>query len=348
MGLTMRAVLLTGHGGPEKLEYRENVPVPEPQHGEVLVRVGAAGVNSTDILTREGGYGQGSDPESASGWRSEPMQFPRIQGIDIVGRITSVGPGVDLERIGQRVLVDPAIYTSEDPGLSGMEVIGSERNGGFAEYVAVPSVNAHAIHSRLSDPELATFPCAYGTGERMLNIASLAEGETILVTGASGGVGSGLLQLARARGAKVIALTGSGKEDRATALGVERVVTREPRSGSLIDALGRQSVDVVADVVGGALLPDLLAVLKPEGRYVVAGSIAGPMVQMDLRLVYLNLLQMFGSSMWRPAEFKTLLGYIETGKVRPLLAQTYGLADINKAQEDFKQKDFFGKLVLVP
>ena len=224
----MRAVLLTGHGDPEKLEYREDVPTPEPAEGEVLIAVSAAGINNTDIWTREGAYGTEDDPAAASGWRrGNPMRFPRIQGADIVGRIAGIGGGVDASRVGERVIVDNALYDGGEVGLVASGILGSERDGGFAEYVAVPAENAHTIESPLSDAELATFPTAYVTSLRMLNRARVSAGETILVTGASGGVGSGLVQLACLRDAQVIALVGAGKEDQARALGAESDVTRD-------------------------------------------------------------------------------------------------------------------------
>ena len=191
----MKAVRLTGHGGPEKLEYREDVPTPEPDEGEVLVKVGAAGVNNTDVWTREGAYGSEDDPEEAGGWRrGETMEFPRIQGLDIVGRIVAVGEGVPDSRVGERVLVDFAIYSGEE-GVAEAEIIGSERDGGFAEYVVVPAENAHEVNTTLTDEELATFPTAYLTAEHMLNRARVAGEEWTFVTGASGGVGSALVQL---------------------------------------------------------------------------------------------------------------------------------------------------------
>jgi NADPH:quinone reductase-like Zn-dependent oxidoreductase len=347
----MKAVLLTGHGGPEKLEYREDVPVPEPAADEVLVRVGGAGVNNTDIWTREGAYGSEDDPDSTGGWRREPMEFPRIQGLDIVGWIERVGKDVPEARVGDRVMVDFVLYSGEgEQGLVDADIIGSERDGGFAEYVAVPSENAHRINSPLGDEELATFPTAYVTALRMLNRARIKEGETVLVTGASGGVGSALLQLARVRGARVIALVGPGKEDRARSLGAEATVTRGivDLPGAVSEAAGGRPVDAVADVVGGGIFPDLLNVLRPLGRYVTAGAIAGPVVRLDLRTLYLKHLELIGSTVGTREEFAELVSLLEEGKLKPLLAGVYPLSEIRRAQEDFKKKDFFGKLVLVP
>lgn len=348
----MKAVLLTGHGGPEKLEYRQDVPIPEPAEGEVLVEVGATGVNNTDLWTRRGAYGSEDDPQATGGWRRDrPMRFPRIQGMDIAGRIAQTGGGVSQERIGERVLVDPMIYVGESrEGLAEAEIVGSERDGGFAEYVAVPAPNVHAVETSLSDEELATFPTAYLTAEGMLNRARLESGETLLVTGASGGVGSALLQLARVRGARTVALVGPGKEERARELGAEAVITRSGGrlSEKVFEATAGSEVDVAADVVGGDAFAELLKVLKPFGRYVTAGAIAGPLVSLDLRTLYLKYLELIGSTMGTREEFADLVGYVERGEIEPLLAGVYPLSQINEAQQYFEAKSFFGKLVLVP
>ncbi len=347
----MKAVLLTGHGGLEKLEYREDVPIPRPAEDEVLIEVGAAGVNNTDIWTREGAYGEVDDPEAMGGWRrGEKMLFPRIQGADIAGRIVGVGDGVPTYRVGERVLVDPTLYSGEGDGLVNAGLIGSERDGGFAQYVTVPAENAHAVETTLTDEELATFPTAYVTAERMLKRARISTGETVFVTGASGGVGSALVQLACLRGARVIALVGVGKEERVRRIGASAVITRG--APSLTDAAsevaGERSIDVVTDVVGGEIFPDLLNVLRPEGRYVAAGAIAGPVVRLDLRTVYLKHLELIGSTLGTREDFADLVRYVAEGRLIPLLSGCYPLSEIRRAQEDFKGKDFFGKLVLVP
>ncbi|MDQ3671652.1 MAG: alcohol dehydrogenase family protein [Actinomycetota bacterium] len=338
-----------GHGGPEQLEYREDVPDPEPAEGEVVIRVGAAALNNTDIWTREGAYGAERDRGEPRGWQGEPLRFPRIQGADIAGRIETVGARVSGDRIGERVLVDNALYGGDGEGLFDAGIIGSERDGGFAELVAVPAENAHRIESELTDAELASFPTAYVTAERMLNRARLAAGETVLVTGASGGVGTGLVQLAKARGATVIALVGRGKEDLVSEIGADAVVTRrEDVAQSLREAVARAPLDVVADVVGGEHVRTLLELLRPGGRYVVAGAIAGPLVTVDLRTVYLKQLDVLGSTMGNRDEFAALVRHIESGRLRPLVSATYPLAALGRAQADFVSKSFVGKLVVIP
>jgi NADPH:quinone reductase-like Zn-dependent oxidoreductase len=315
----------------------------------VLIRVGAAGLNNTDIWTREGAYGAQRDPERAQGWRGEPLAFPRIQGADIAGRIVAVGPDVPETRIGERVLVDNALYAEDGDDLLEAGIIGSERDGGFAELVSVPGENAHRIDSALSDAELASFPTAYVTAERMLNRARLAAGETVLVTGASGGVGTGLVQLAKIRRATVIGIAGHGKEDLVARIGADAVVTREENVAAAVDeALAGEPLDVVADVVGGDQTRELLNLLRPGGRYVVAGAIAGPLVTVDLRTIYLKQLDVLGSTMGNRDEFAALVRHIESGRLRPLVWATYRLAELARAQADFARKDFVGKLVVIP
>ena len=346
----MKAVLLTGFGGYDKLEYREDVAIPKPQKDEVLVKVSACGVNNTDIWTREGAYGDLLDKQAVSDWRGGGIDFPRIQGADIVGHIVGVGHRVSSSRIGERVMVNPTLYgrTTDDPLYTGF--IGSEMDGGFAEYACVPTENAHKIDSPLSDEELATFMCAYLTAEHMLNRARLKTAETILVTGASGGVGSALIQLAKMRGANVVAITGRGKEQILQELGVDAIVTRgQPDLHSAIrEQLGKTAIDVAADVVAGPLVSGLLEILVPSGRYVTAGAIASPDVTIDWRKLYLKQLDVLGSTLGTQKEAEDLIGYITLGRIKPLLARTYPLAQIVQAQKDFKKKQFFGKLVIVP
>ena len=349
---TMAAVLLTGHGGPEKLVHRTDVPVPRPAAGEVLVEVTACGMNNTDVWVREGAYGTEEDAAAVSSWRRQgnTLSFPRIQGTDTVGRVAAVGAGVDLARIGSRVMVDFSIYNRSDDSLADIDYMGHGRDGGYAEYQAVPAENAHEVDTSLTDVELATFCCAYLTGEQMLERAGLKAGERVLVTGASGGVGSGIVQLARARGAIPYAVVGPGKEQALLDIGAEAVITRG--QGDLIaeveEATKGAPIDVVADLVGGAMFNDLLRILKPEGRYTTAGAIAGPVVQLDLRTMYLKQLQLHGSSQGTRADFKRIVGYIETGAIKPLVGGVYALSDFHTAQADFVAKGFVGKLVVVP
>ena len=362
----MKAVLLTGHGGFDKLDIRDDVPVPHPGPGEVLIAVGACGMNNTDINTRIGWYSRtvntGTTTEGGaegmadvSGkdatWGFGALEFPRIQGADIAGRIVAAGDGVPAGRVGERVLVDPWIRdkdTPENRNLAGY--LGSERDGGFAQYAAVPAENAFPINSEFSDAELATFPCAYSTAEHMLTRVDLNAGETILVPGASGGVGSALVQLAKRRGAWALALTSAGKADQAKALGADAVVDRrEPDvEGRIRSVLPKGELDVVADVVGGELFPMVMALLCRGGRYVASGAIAGPMVELDLRSLYLKDLEMHGATVMPVGIFANLVRYIENREIRPLLAGQFSLHDIKNAQERFLEKQYFGNFAILP
>lgn len=348
----MRAVLLTGHGGLEKLVYREDVPVPVPAAGEVLVEVTACGMNNTDVWVRQGAYGTEEDAAAVSTWRRQgnTLTFPRIQGTDTVGHIVAVGDRVPESRIGERVMVDFSIYNRDDDSLADIDYMGHGRDGGYAEYQALPAENAHVVDTDLTDVQLATFCCAYLTGEQMLERAGLKAGERVLVTGASGGVGSGIVQLARARGAIPYAVVGSGKEQALLDIGAEAVITRGITDliAAVDEATGGQPIDVVADLVGGSIFNDLLRILRPEGRYTTAGAIAGPVVQLDLRTMYLKQLQLHGSSQGTRADFRRIVRYIEQGKIKPLVGGVYKLSEFHRAQTDFMAKDFVGKLVVVP
>ena len=215
---TMKAVLLKGQGGFDQLEYRDDVPVPRLRMGEVLIRVAAAGVNNTDINTRTGWYAKSvtegtTATADTTGWSGAALAFPRIQGADVCGRIVAVADGVDPARIGQRVLIEPVLREPVGGKPYQACYFGSEWDGGFAEYTKVPAIHAHKIESGLADAELASFPCAYSAAENMLMRADLAAGETILITGASGGVGSAAVQLAKRRGATVLAITSASKAE---------------------------------------------------------------------------------------------------------------------------------------
>ena len=271
----MSGVLLKGHGGFEAQELSNDIPVPTPGQHEVLIRVHAAGVNNTDINTRIGWYSKSDGASEDASWSGDALKFPRIQGADICGVIVAVGEGVSDSRIGERVLVEPCLREKNGQTLDHFWYIGSECDGGFADYTVAPARHAYKINSSLSDIELASFPCSYSTAENLLTKPAVKSGDTVLVTGASGGVGSAAVQLAKARGANVIAVTSPSKSEELLKLGASKTVAR---SENLIDALGQNSVDVVIDLVAGNQWPDLLEVMKPGGRYAVAGAIGGPMV----------------------------------------------------------------------
>ena len=326
----MRAVVLTAHGGYDCLDSRDDVAVPQPGPGEIRLRVGAAAVNNTDINTRIGWY-------SGGGWTGS-FSFPRIQGIDGCGTIDEVGEGVDPARIGERVLVEPC-WREPGSSLGSARFFGSEVDGAFAEFTVVPAHHAHRVVSDLTDVELASFPCSYSTAENMLHRAAVRTGERVLVTGASGGVGSAAVQLASARGAEVTALAATGKHDALRSLGAAHTLPRDAE-------LATDSFDAVIDIVGGATWPMLLDALRPGGRYAVAGAIAGPEVTLDLRTLYLKDLRLLGCTVLDDGVFAALVARIERGEVHPVVAATFPLERIVEAQELFLTKAHVGKIVL--
>ncbi len=364
---SMHAVVLTGHGGPEMLEYRDDVAVPRPAGNEVLIRIGACGVNNTDINTRIGWYSKSvsgstddatdmsdddGEKDDDGGW-SGGLVFPRIQGADAAGTIVAVGTEVDASRIGDRVMV----RTMQDrPGHAApvADVFGSELDGGFAQYCTVRSDEAFTVTSSLTDIELASFPCAYSTAEGMIHKVAeyrrsigftLGDSDRAIITGASGGVGSAAIQLLKRRGVEVVAIASQAKWDSLEPFGPDTLVDRNT---DLVAELGSDSFDAVFDVVAGPAWPSLLDVLKLGGTYMTAGAIAGPMVELDVRSLYLKDLTLMGST-WQPrVVFENLVNYVEAGEIRPIVSQTYPLADIAEAQEDFLSKRYAGKLVLVP
>lgn len=343
VGEVMSGVVLTGHGGPEMLSWRDDLPRPSPAAGDVLIKVAAAGVNNTDINTRVGWYSKGGGDAADASWTGTPLVLPRVQGIDVCGHVIAVGSGVDPGRIGQRVLVEPCLIEAGGRTLDRPWFLGSECDGGFAEYCVVAARHAYAIDSGLSDVALASFPCSYSTAENMLTRTRLQAGETVLITGASGGVGSAAVQLAKARGAHVVAVTSAAKADTLRDLGADRIILR---GTDQLAALGPNTVDVVIDLVAGDGWPVLLDILRPKGRYAVAGAVGGPLVTLDVRTLYLKDLSFFGCTVLEPAVFANLVRLIEAGAIKPLVAEVYPLRAIAAAQAAFAAKGYTGKIVL--
>ena len=357
----MKAMVLKGHGGLDQLVWHEDWPVPTPQPGHVLIRVGACGLNNTDINTRTAWYskevtdavGEGgkagfdhADDRDGS-WSSNPISFPRIQGADVTGYIVAVGDGVDPQRIGQRILVDPWILSSDWQNVDKAIYFGSECDGGFAEFTTVPSQNAVAIKTDLSDAELATFSCAITTAENLVNRTGLKPGETVVIAGASGGVGAYACQLSLLRGAQVIALSSPSKSEALKKMGVHHVIDRNsPNLAAEIKSVAGGDIAVALDVVGGKMTSVLTEVLAQFGRYSTSGAIAGSMIDFDLRSLVYKDLQMTGATIVPPGTMARLVALIENGLIKPNLAASYPLAELHQAQQAFLEKRHFGNIVV--
>ncbi|MEH6445193.1 MAG: alcohol dehydrogenase family protein [Oceanospirillaceae bacterium] len=340
---TMKAVLLNGLGDSSVLEYRQDVPVPIPNNNEVLIQISAAAVNNTDINTRIGWYSKDESSSDDASWSGNALRFPRIQGADVCGVIVAVGHSVDQNRIGERVLIEPCISNVNGQSVNPPWYFGSECDGGFAQYTVVSSIHAYNVNSGLSDIELASFPCSYSTAENMLTRSKVTKGDRVLISGASGGVGSAAIQLAKARGATVIAITSTSKRELVLRLGADSVVAR---NDDLVEVLGKNSVDVVIDLVAGDQWPKFLEILRPKGRYAVSGAIGGALVELDVRTLYLKDLNFFGCTVLEPKVFGNLIHHIEQGNIKPLVAKTFPLEAIHQAQAEFLEKKHVGKIVL--
>ena len=346
----MCGVVLAGHGGPDALMWRDDLPVPQPAAGEVLIRVAAAAVNNTDINTRIGWYSKAVRGDTAAGaatgfaqagaadagWSGAPIRFPRVQGADCCGIIAAVGQGVDAARIGERVLVRTLQSTGAGTEPLATWTFGSDCDGAFAEFTKTFARDALPVRSTWSDVELASMPCAYSTAEGMLQRAGVGA-ERVLITGASGGVGSAAVQLAKRRGARVTAVTRPDKAGDLRALGADAILDRA-------DDPGGGAFDVVVDLVAGPRWPALIDALRRGGRYVTAGAIAGPIVELDVRTLYLRDLTLFGATYQPDTVLTDVIRYIERDEIRPVLAQTFPLNDLAAAQQAFADKTHIGKI----
>jgi NADPH:quinone reductase-like Zn-dependent oxidoreductase len=353
----MKAVVTTGNGGYDKLEFRD-VVVPVPGPDEVLLQVLAAGVNNTEINTRLGWYSETVTTETAAAAHAEEQRavqkadggwnaatpFPFIQGTDCCGRVVEVGSDGHRHLLGERVLVRACMRPS---GFASMDNawMGSDFDGAFAQFVKVPASEVFPVVSDWSDVELATIPCAYGTAENMLHRAQAGPHDHVLVAGASGGVGSAVVQLAARRGARVTAIAGRSKLESVRAIGADAVIDRD---ADLVATLGEESVDLVVDNVAGPNFGAMLKVLRRGGRYASSGAIGGPIVSLDMRTFYLKDITMVGCTAWDEPVFPNLVGYIERREIRPLVAKTFPLERIADAQREFLEKRHVGNFVLIP
>jgi len=331
----VKAVVTTGNGGFDKLHYRE-VPMPELGAGEALIKVLAAGVNNTEINTRLGWY-------TGGGWHI-PTPFPFIQGTDCCGIVAETFESADAALVGKRVLVRPCMRPDGFDSMLNLWM-GSDFDGAFAQYVKVPAREVFPIDSTWTNAELGSIPCSYGSAENMVHRSGVASGEHVLVAGASGGVGSAVVQLAKVRGATVTAIVGKSKMNEVLRIGADFVVDRDSDLESEID---EESIDVVIDNVGGPHFEGELKALKRGGRYASSGAIGGPMVNLDLRTMYLKDLTLIGCTAWDEPVFPQLMSYIDSNRIKPLVAKTFPLEDIAQAQKEFLEKKHVGKFVLIP
>ena len=360
---TMKAMVLTGHGDVDKLEYQD-VPVPAPGAGQVLVQVTATAKNNTDRKAREGLYPTKKGEMTSFQMGGKPtLVFPRIQGADIAGRVVAVGDGVDESRIGERGLLDFNIYANDrrDINLT-PDYYGHGADGGYAEYVALPADQFHHIpNAELADAEVASMGmCSYQTAMHMLTSANIKVGERVLVTGASGGVGTALIQLCRIMGAIPYALS---KQDKAAALlelGAEAVLDRSDMN-SFVDRVkaetGGKPINAVMDLVGGEMTDVFIDTMifdmnarSTYPRLSIAGASGGNISEILWTRIYLYQVQIFGVSHGTREEAEQLMAWIRGGQLKPVLHGAFRLSDLHRAEEYFVNRgsNYLGKIVIVP
>ncbi|MGG1686572.1 zinc-binding dehydrogenase [Pseudalkalibacillus sp. NRS-1564] len=344
----MKAVQVMGYGDVDQLEVVEQA-IPEPKADEVLVKVKACAINNTEIWMREGAYGTGKK----SGWRPEGVQFPRTPGSDITGTIVKAGNEHNEKMIGKDVVLFPFTSSGEE-GLEhiseDMSFVGSEYDGGYAEYVVWPAELCYGMP--LPDfTESAVFSVSGMTAWHMVEQIQAKPGETIMVTGANGGVGSLNVQIAsRVFGAKVIAIVGDlALEDQLKELGATHVLSYKSKqlAEEIIEANGGP-IDSVLDVVGDALFATSLQVLKKGGKFCTSGSAGGQKTELDFRTMYLKHITLYGSVLGTRDEFKRMLEAIAEGKIKPVIDRTFPLEKARDAQVYFKKAGKLGKIVLLP
>lgn len=362
---TMAGACLTGHGGIDKVVYREDLSVPVPAEGEVLVKVTATAKNNTDRKVREGLYPTANENDVSSFLvNGDPtLSFPRIQGADIVGRIVAVGSGVPATRVGERGLLDFNIYLDERDDINlAPDYYGHGRDGGYAEYVVVPSRQFYHIDNpEITDAELATLGmCSYQTAYHMMTVANIKEGEHVLITGASGGVGTALIQLCRIVGAIPHAVTSPGKGQALLDMGAESIIDRSQVTNwvdSVKEATGGKIIDAVMDMIGGETTNELIGVLaermnerKSYPRLSIAGASASNTTKILWTRIYIYQIQIFGVSHGTREEADQLMAWIRSGDLKPVLHGTFRLSDIHKAEDYFVNRgsDYIGKIAIVP
>lgn len=334
----MRAVVIHEHGGRDKL-ILEDVPKPPVGPGEIRVAVKAVGLNFLDIFVRRGMPGL-------------PIDLPRITGGDISGIVDELGEGVSdvsTVRVGQRVLLDPAVELPNGE----VGALGENTTGGLAEYITVHAANAIPLPDSISFEEAAALPIAYGTAWRMLiTRGQIRAGEHILILGASGGVGTGCVQIAKMKGCIVYAAASSSdKLTRLTALGADFPINyvEQPEFHryvrSLTDGAG---VDVVVNYTGGDTWVKSLKSIKHGGRLLTCGATAGYDPQTDIRYIWRKEMNIMGSDGWTRQDLLDLLEAVRVGQIKPVIDKVLPLEQTAEGHRLLEDREVFGKVIITP
>jgi alcohol dehydrogenase len=337
----MKAAYITEHGPAGSVLIDENFGEPQPASGDVVVRVEACALNYHDIFTRRGMPGL-------------KVPMPVIMGLDFAGEIVELGAGVTDWHVGERVLVEPT------DRVGGTGLLGEMRPGGLAERCAVPVHQLFRLPDRVSFDDAAALPTAYGTAYRMLHtIGQLRAGDRVLIFGASGGVGTSCVQLAKLTGAEVIACAGSAaKCARLEALGadhtidyaksdvVREVYTRFGKPGRR--GGGDGGVDIVVNFTGGDTWVPSLRILRRGGRLLTCGATAGFDPPEDLRYIWSYELRVLGSNGWKRDELQALIDLVAAGTLAPVIDRVLPLDEVNEAFRLLEDREVFGKVIVHP
>lgn len=333
----MQAIVQRAIGGPEVLQVEE-VEDPAPGPGEVVVRLRTAALNRRDLWIRIGQYAN--------------IKLPIIPGADGAGVIERAGEGVDHTRVGQEVVIDPAMNWGENPNAQGssFRILGLPDDGTYAQLVRVPIANAQPKPAALSWEEAAALPLAGLTAYRALvTRGRLQSGEWVLIPGIGGGVSSFVLLIARYLGARVLVTSGSDEKlARAKELGAEAGFNYNDPDWvkAARAAAGGEGPDLIVEGAGGEAFNQILDVARPGGRVVSYGATLGPAQNVQLRRIFWKQLDVLGSTMGRPGEFAMMLSLFGEGGLRPVIDRVFPLAEAGSAQDRMRDAAQFGKIVL--
>ena len=327
----MRAVVVEGHGGLDRVKLRTDWPEPRPGPGQAVVDVRACGLNYLDIFVRRGMPGLA-------------VEMPRIPGGDISGIVGALGAGVDRAWSGRRVMIDPHIK----PGGA----LGEHANGGLCERIAVDADNLIAMPEAVSFEQAAALPIAYGTAWRMMIARGrVQKGETVLILGASGGVGTACVQIAKNLGAEVIACASSAdKLQRLKELGADHLIdyTREDFSRRAWEISGKKGVDVAVNYTGGDTWVPSIRALALHGRLLTCGATAGYDPPEDIRYIWRREVNIIGCNGWTRNDLEQLLAAVAQGTIRPIIDGVYPLEQAAEAMRVIEDREVFGKVILRP
>jgi NADPH:quinone reductase-like Zn-dependent oxidoreductase len=340
----MKAVRIHQFGGPEVLTY-EDIPDPQVRKDQVLVRVKACSLNHLDLWVRRGLPG---------------VMLPHIPGSDIAGEIAEAGEYLSGLKPGQRVLVAPMYYCGHCAKcIAGLQnqcpkftVLGNAVDGGDCDLIAVPPANVIPFPDSLDFNEAASVPLVFVTAWHMLvGLAGVRPGQTVLVLGASSGVGIAAIQIAKLFRCRVITTAGSEEKlEKARFLGADNGIDhyRQRISEEVRKLTNKEGVDIVVEHVGAATWEESLKSLKTGGTLVTCGATTGPSVSVDLRHLFARQLRLLGSYMGTMGELHEVLGHVFAGRLRPVVDRSFPLREIRAAHEYLEKSQMFGKVIVNP